>query len=181
MADLVKCSNFVKRQTAKSSFSYFQGSWEELEDLVAQNFALCRDGYREGVKLIPVPEKGFFTGLVAVTPETELVAKYGPRQPGEDSIITVYAKGPKAPAKHVDIVVYSRAALAENQENSTDADWEIISINARITEIPTPMDPVTMMRNHLNLPGGTKGTFSADDFATGILFSTKYVNALSEE
>lgn len=178
MADLIKCSEFVKRQVLSSPFSYFQGTWEELEDVVAQHFPMCRDGYKEGVRLVPVPEKGFYTGLVALTPETEIIAKFAPRREGEDAVVSFYARGPKLPAKHVDIVIYSKAVLAENGENSTDADWEIVSINARTTDIPTPMDPITMMRNYLNLPGGTKGDFSAEDFATSILFHSKHANSL---
>jgi hypothetical protein len=174
---LIKCNEFVKRQVAHSPFSYFQGTWEELEDLATQNFALCREGMSKGSRLVPVPEKGFFSSLVELTPETELIAKFAPRREGEASVLTVYARGPKVPAKFVDIVLYSKEKLAENHENSTDADWEIVSIDARAFEGPTPMDPVTMMRNHLNLPGGSKATYSADDFANGTLFwNTKYVN-----
>jgi hypothetical protein len=31
---LVRCNDFVKRQTKKSNFSHFDGNWYELEGLV---------------------------------------------------------------------------------------------------------------------------------------------------
>lgn len=174
----VKCNSFVMRQTKDSSFSYFDGTWEALEDRVLQNFANYTPGYKEGVRLISVPANGFFSGIVAITPETELIAKFAPRREGEEAFISIHARGQKLPAKHVDIVVYSKAVLAENNENSTSADWEIVSINARITDEPTPMDPITMMRNQLHLAGGTKGEFSGDDFAKSIYFWSKHANCL---
>ena len=61
--------------------------------------------------------------------------------------------------------------LKENKENSTKEDWELISINA----IPKglahlPMGPVTMMRNQLNLKGGTKAMYSSEEWAEAVRF-----------
>lgn len=174
----IKCNEFVKRQVQNSPFSYFDGSWEQLEDLVVQNFETFKPGYKDGVRLVSVPAKGFYSSIVAITPETELIAKFAPRREGEESVISIYARGQKMPAKHVDIVIYSSEVLAENEENSSTAEWEIVSINARVTDEPTPMDPITMMRNYLHLPGGTKGDFSAEDFAKSVYFYSKHANCL---
>ena len=65
--------------------------------------------------------------------------------------------------------------LAENDEQSTDADWELISIHA----IPEgmerlPMGPVTMMRNQLELKGGTKAHYSSEEWAEAVRFWQNY-------
>jgi hypothetical protein len=56
---MIVASDFVKRQTKNSSHSYFDGSWEELVQLVTDNFNKQILGYRPGVILVPVPQKDF--------------------------------------------------------------------------------------------------------------------------
>ena len=170
----IKCNEFVKRQTLESPFSHFSGSWEQLEKMVEANKSHGVQGYKVGVFLVPLPAEGFFTGIVEIKPDTKLIATFEARREGEDAFINVTAKGNKMPAKHVDIVVYAREVLLENNEQTTDADYEIVSINARTTDKPTPMDPITMMRNFLELKGGTKGDFSAQDFAESIRFWSQH-------
>ena len=73
------------------------------------------------------------------------------------------------------MVLYSNEVLKENKENSTKYDWELISILSvpkGISEIP--MGPVTMMRNQLNLKGGTKGKYSSNDWAQSVRFWQNY-------
>ena len=80
---------------------------------------------------------------------------------------------PKVPCIYVDIVLYRNDVLAENNENSTNCQWEIISINGRIEYGEEPMNPLTMARNFLKLKGGTKGDFTAEDFAKSIIYWSK--------
>ena len=59
-------------------------------------------------------------------------------------------------AYHVDFILYRHDVLAENREHSTCADWELISFNVLPKGFDSmPMGPITMMRNQLQLPGGT--------------------------
>jgi hypothetical protein len=59
----------------------------------------------------------------------------------------------------------------ENNENSTNDDWELISIHAIPKGIKKiPMGPVTMMRNQLEKPGGTKANFTSKEWADSIQF-----------
>ena len=51
--------------------------------------------------------------------------------------------------------MYRRDVLEENDEQSTDAEWEIVSINASPDDQETPMPPMTRARNILELEGGT--------------------------
>jgi len=171
MATTIATHPFVTRQTAESRFAHFDGSWQELEALVLEHFDEGQRGYRDGVLLVPVPPEGFFASTVEVTEDTELVARFEARQEGEEPVLSVAAKGrPKQAAKAVDIVLYRHDVLAEDNDRSSEAEWEIISVNARVTDKPEPMDPVTMARNFLHLAGGTKGKFTAEEFAESIIY-----------
>jgi len=172
---IIKASLFVTRQTSNSKFSHFKGSWQELEALVLEHFDQAQPGYRDGVLIVPVPSEKFMSALIAVDSTTKLEASFEARRPNEAPFIQVVAsEGHKLQAKFVELVLYSHNVLAENNEQSCEADWEIISINARSTEEPEPLHPVTMARNFLQLAGGTKGDFSAEDFAKSILFHAQH-------
>ena len=180
-------NDFVRRQTPASEFSHFagcrglpEGSFDELEKLVEQNFKNAEEGYKPGVLLVPVPVAGFFTSFVEVKDDTELVADITRRREGEESFIRVRAKGDKSPAVAVKIVLYSHAVLAENSEQTGEADFEIISINATPTEAEIPMDPVTMARNFMHQEGGTSGNFSPEEFAETIWAHQNWVQVYTE-
>lgn len=170
----VVCSEFVKRQTPESGFSHFDGTWEELERLVLSTFLSNQEsvrlGYKKGVVLIDLPAHKFFSGIVKLNEDTKLVSEYAPRREGEDPHIRTAAIGEKQQAKYASVVLYHKDVLAENNERSTNADWEIVCIKARVTEKEEPMDPYTMARNFLHMKGGTKGDFSAQDFAESIVY-----------
>lgn len=169
----IAVSQFVRRQTAGSCYSHFRGTWEELKHLVEEYFGVARPGYRDGVVLVPVPPEGFWAATVGVNPSTKLKATFEARQEGEEPFIQVTTTGAKQPAKAVDIVLYRADVLAEDNDRSSDAEWEVISINARLTEEPEPMDPMTMARNMAHLPGGTEGKFTAWQFVESILYWSK--------
>ncbi len=167
----IALSTFARnRHQASQPYSHFEGSEERLLELVQEGFAKARAGYRDGVVLVPVPPGGFFASTVDVHPGTKLKAYFEARQPVEAPFIQVLAGGTKQQADAVDIVLYRADVLAEDDDRSNDAEWEVISINARVTEAPEPMDPMTMARNFLHLPGGTKGSYTAEEFAESILY-----------
>ena len=65
--------------------------------------------------------------------------------------------------------------LKETNENSTDSDWELIAFQAIPEEIEDmPMGPITMMRNQLELKGGTKGNYSSKEWAESVRFWQEY-------
>lgn len=170
----IDINDFVKRQTKNSRFSYFDGTWEELVELIKDNFNNYRQGYRDGVILISVPSKNFYTSICKIEKDSILETKFEARRDGEEPIKrTVIKNGKKTPARYVDIVLYRHDVLLENNENSTDADWEIISINASIVE-NEPMHPMTMARNMLNKEGGTKAEYTGQQFAEALWFWKDY-------
>lgn len=168
----VACGNFVKRQTPESGYSHFEGTWQQLERITEGRMQapFVRPGYKEGVILVEMPAHWFRSAIVELNEESRLTANYAPRREGEAPFIRVSAKGKKQVAKYAQVVLYSRSVLMENNEAETEADWEIVCIKARVTEEEEPMDPYTMARNFLHLAGGTKGDFSAEEFAKSIVY-----------
>lgn len=168
----VACSEFVKRQTAESGYSHFDGTWSQLETYVGAFFTKdrTRAGYRDGVVLVDLPPDLFYSAIVSLNEKSKLTANYAPRREGEDPFIRISAKAKKQLAKRASVVLYRWDVLAENNERETDAEWEIIAIKARVSEEEEPMDPYTMARNFLHLKGGTKGDFTAEQFAQSIVY-----------
>jgi hypothetical protein len=177
------------RHTPSQPFSHYDVTAEALLALVSEAFPFAKPGYRDGVMLAPVPPDGFYSGTVEVDEETPLVATFAPRVKGEAPVITVTAKGPKLPAQAVDVVLYRADVLAETNSGSgpgalrfstddgaADEVWEVISINARPTPEPEPMNPVAMARNFLELAGGTKATYTAEEFARAVLYWATHAN-----
>lgn len=170
----VRLNNFVRRQTKESRFSYYDGNIEVVAELAALNLEKARQGYRPGVLEVEVDPANFFSGVIKLYSHFRITSKLEARQPGEEEVLITTARADKQRATHVDVILYSKEVLAE--EVSTDADYEVVSINARVSSIPTPMDPVTMARNFLNKTGGTKGVFSAEQFAESIWFWATHAN-----
>jgi hypothetical protein len=167
-------NSFVTRQTAESRFSHFEGTWDELVNLVTENFDKAKPGYKDGVVLVPVSPDRFKSGVVEVTAETVLKTTFAARSEGEDAYLQTVAIGaPKTQAKFVEVAVYSHATLLERNEQSTDKDWEIVTILARASEGEEPMNPMTMARNMLGLTGGTSATYTAEQFAQAIVYWSK--------
>lgn len=180
MVKKVACSEFVKRQTQYSGFSHFDGTWEQLENVVASRFSdptCVHPGYKDGVVLVDMPADWFYSGIVELQPGAKMRAAYEARREGEAAFIRVSAKSKKQIAKHASVVLYSHAVLMENNEADTEAEWEIVAIKARTSEEEEPMDPMTMARNFLHLTGGTKGDFSAQQFAESIVYWNHHVMA----
>ena len=170
-------SDFVTRQTADSPHSHFEGSWLDMVRLTEAGFDKAVPGYRDGVVLVPVDPAGFFSATILLTEGTLLTGSYEARQPGEQPRQQIRAKGQKAPAKKVWIVLYRKDVLAENHENTPNscpvcagcpgecpaclgsrcADWEIVSVNASPTDEVELIAVYTLLHNHFHVPGSKDG------------------------
>jgi hypothetical protein len=160
MSNDIQASNFVKRQTRTSDYSYFMGSWEDLEALARLHFNQQRKGYRDEVILVTVPPEGFFSSVVPITDDVEFDRVFEARVEGEPKFLKTVTYGIKTPASHVDLVLYHHDLL-EDDSDATGSEWEIVSINARHTDTPYPMAPTTIARNILSgtdHPFGKGGT-----------------------
>jgi hypothetical protein len=75
----------------------------------------------------------------------------------------------------VELILYRKDVLEETNENSTNSDWELIAFHAIPEGIEKlPMKPETMMRNQLQLEGGTKAHYSSEEWAESVNFWQKY-------
>ena len=71
----------------------------------------------------------------------------------------------------MEIILYRNDVLKETDENSTDDDWELVAFHAIPEGIENlPMKPATMMRNQLELKGGTKARYSSEQWAESVRF-----------
>jgi hypothetical protein len=185
MSKLVACGEFVKRQTKDSGYSYFDGSWELLEQMAERSLKFDREcimpGYRNGVIIVNVLPFNFYSAIVNLTEATKINASYSPRREGEGSYIRVCASMEKQEAKYASLVLYRKDVLDENDERQTGAEWEIVAIKASVDQEEEPMNPMTMARNFLHLKGGTQGTFTAEQFAKSIVYWNSHCMAASKQ
>src|ERR1035437_8544059 len=132
---IIGVSEFVKRQTPDSKYAHFEGTWDELADMVEKE-VICgpnqnvRKGYKKGVMLVQIPPERFFSSVVELKEGDQFISVYKPRREGEKPYIQSIYAGNKSTAKFVEVVLYSHEVLKENNEQSTELPWEIISINA---------------------------------------------------
>tara|TARA_Y100001968_G_C19020136_1_gene554749 strand:+ start:98 stop:658 length:561 start_codon:yes stop_codon:yes gene_type:complete len=177
----VKASDFVKRQTKSSGKTYSDKiSFDEIA-LIAEKFLnqkKYKDGYRDGVVIITLDNDKahqFICPLVKINQDTKLVARMVKRRNDEDPYIQIRAlDGIELTTSTVDLILYRKDVLAETNENSTDADWELIAFMAKPKDIEMPMGAVTMMRNQLQKRGGTKGFYNSYEWAKSVDFWQKY-------
>ena len=181
MEETVKPSEFVKRQIVGSGKTYSKTlDFLEIAEIAQKRLNLGDfvEGYRDGVVLIEINgelAKKFDCPLVKINKETKLSAKYIKRRPDEEPYIQIRAlNGQSLKTDSVDLVLYRNDVLKETNEQSTNADWELIAFMAKPKSIKMPMGPITMMRNQLQKPGGTKGFYESEKWAESVDFWQKY-------
>ena len=180
----VAVNEFVLRQIKGSGKSYanelpFETMAHHAEERLNSPGDHIVPGYRNGVCLVAVEPSyvhHFYCPLVKIGPDTRLIAEIARRRKEEELYIQIRAlNGNPLSAHRVDFILYRHDVLAENNEHSTDADWELICFNAIPESVDNmPMGPVTMMRNQLKLPGGTKAEYSSEKWAGSVKFWQEY-------
>ena len=178
----VSVNDFVKRQVKGSGKTYADGlTFEEIashgeEQLKKGHYT---EGYREGVILVqtaPELSHHFICPFTKITEKITLEAKMVKRRPQEDPYIQMRAlNGTPLNTGSVDLILYHHDVLSETKEETSDADFELISFHAIPEGIEKmPMGPVTMMRNQLQLPGGTKAIYESEKWAEAVKFWQEY-------
>ena len=180
--ETVSVNDFVYRQTKDSMKSYTKNlSFDEIA-IHAQSQLACgnfKKGYRDGVIIVEVEDKllhHFICPFVRISDETKLRAVVTRRRPNEAPYIQIRAlNGTPLKTGSVDLILYRHDVLAETNEQTSDTDWELISFHAIPEGIhDMPMGPVTMMRNQLQLTGGTKAYYESEDWAESVNFWQGY-------
>jgi hypothetical protein len=126
--------------------------------------------------VISIPPAAFYSPMVKLEEGDkgiwDYAVRYGEEIPRkQESVVRPGAE--KLPAGKVEVVLYSHALLAEKKENTDlDADWEIISINASADGCP--IDPITLLKNHLGLDGGTDHKLTDAEVMAQLLISIPF-------
>ncbi len=175
-------NNFVRRQIEGSGKTYSLSlGFEEITSHAEIQLTKGKyyQGYRDGVIVVIADEslnKDFICPFVKINENTHLKSRVVYRRVGEEAYIqTVALNGVPSETGRVELIIYRHDVLAENNEHTTKKDWELISINAIPKGLKKlPMGPVTMMRNQLNLKGGTKAEYSTEEWANSVRFWQKY-------
>ncbi len=201
--DSVGLNPMARRQTARSKFSHFEpaagDAFDELQKLIAACLAaddakvtvLRPDGFIIKLRLPEaVCEGRFFTSIVKLESGMVVNSVVGIRPgglPGEQPYLqSVVVGAKKTPTKWVDAILYHRDALKPEERSWTppgqsepelvEADWQVITVNAHITEGDEPMTPQAMARNHAAFferpegVGGTARQFTAEQYMESQLF-----------
>ena len=184
----VSVNDFVRRQIRGSGKTYSDNlSFEDIanyaeSELIKGNFV---QGYRDGVVIINVePNKVnlFKCPLVKINDDSKLVSKVSRRNDSELPYIkTAVANMKEGNPGKVDLVLYRNDVLEETNESTSNSDWELVSINSAPKGVKDlPMKPTTMMRNQLELPGGTKASYSSEEWAKSVYFWQNYLPVKSD-
>ena len=178
----ISVNKFVVRQVKGSGKTYADAlTFEEIASHAKEQFNKGHyiEGYRNGVILVQVTKElihHFICPFVRITETTKLKAEMVRRRPKEKPYIQIRAlNGTPLKTGSVDLILYHHDVLAETSEQTTDADWELISFHTVPEGIKEmPIGPVTMMRNQLQLPGGTEALYKSEKWAESVKFWQEY-------
>jgi hypothetical protein len=166
---LVALNDFARRQVKDSPFSHYEGTEEELCALIQENWENKKLSSKPGepeVWEVRVPADGFYSGIVKLENGDELTGKYSSRRGEEHPRQSIYVKAngrQKLPAVSVDIICYSKQALGAD-DASTDADFEVVSINAHMTPDGAPIGLMVLFHNQFLSDGGTSQHYTPEEF-----------------
>ena len=177
----VGVNDFVKRQLKNTGKTYSSLSFPEIASHAEGQLkkGIYKRGYRNGVILVEVDKSlinQFICPFVKINTKTIIKAEVSKRRDNEEHYIKIKAKnGNELETGKVELVLYRQDVLLETNEQTTNKEWELISFHAIPKGInKLPMGPVTMMRNQLQLAGGTKGEYSSKEWAESVYFWQNY-------
>lgn len=172
-ASTISINTFCLRQvgvTNSSVFGGFTGTSEELQGILDK----LTISLSEGIEIIRIyaddpilNTKGQFICTFGIVEDGEDVStSYEARRPGEQPVtVKTINRAARPVAQTIDLVFYSHQAL--EADASSDADYELVSINTMPTKLKQgeeePMTPETLWRNYLakipGCPAGIGGTY----------------------
>jgi hypothetical protein len=162
----VGINEFVKRQT-KADFAGTKLTLAQLEQLRKKAEDAIRTnkdkrGYADFVRVVSIKDPSIMSPIVKITPQNEkfLKTEMTKRREGEEEYEHRFfdSKDVKGtPAHHVDLILYTKEQLDKEKEAHTDADYDLISVNAEFSEKSVPISVETMKRNEKGPEFGGSG------------------------
>ena len=180
--DTIGVSEFAAgRHVPTDRFTDFPDvTWEKVISRIRLTVGMVpekhvRQGYRAGVVEVDVSPQGFRTPVVQLKDGQELAGVFEARREGEDprKVIGTLSRE-KTPAKSVTVILYHRTVLEEGGEQTTGADWDIVSVNASPFEGREPIHPEILMHNHFGSDGGTATGMTPAEFESQMRESFLY-------
>jgi hypothetical protein len=145
------------RHTAKSNYSHFDGTWDELTQIVEENFDKHYPGIKTGSIIVPVPPDKFFSVIRKVDEKSKFIIT------PKSSSISVKILGDEIQADYAEIVLHSRETLGADASDEF-CEWEIVTIRAA-DQKPPPF-PLA-----LAVEAQTDGTmFTVEQYMESILY-----------
>ena len=171
-------NKFVKRQIKGSGKTYAETlTFTDIVNhaQVQLSKGKYKLGYRKGVLRVDVANNlkhHFICPFVKINENTKLKAQMVRRRPEEKPYVQVRAlNGDPMKTNSAELILYHHDVLSETNEENTALEWELISFHAIPENIDVmPMGPITMMRNQLQLPGGTKAIYTSEEWAYSVKF-----------
>ena len=167
---------FVLRQTEDSPYSHADVPWDVIIERTEKAFFHFKNGYRDGVVLVPIDPSNCWTTTVQLKEGDRIEYEFKSRRKGEaPRKIRVSVK--KQRAASVEIVLYMSSVLAEDGDNvlpPVEGNWEIVSLNAHTTTEAPPIQPHVLMHNHFGSDGGTATNMSPEEFEEALRESFLY-------
>jgi len=144
-----------------------------------------KDGYADFCKEIHI--KGFPVNcpITRITPLNfpYLRSDYVLRNEGElPHLARFFSKGTvePSPAHHITVIVYSREQLMSEGDDYTGCHYDIVTVLAQPCEGTAPMNPYTMVRNHMGKEFGGSGVeLNREEYEKAVKFWTEH--AMIEE
>ena len=125
-------------------------------------------GYRKGVVLVSISPEDLpgplKSRVVLVNRGTEFVTVCKSRVAGETPRKKSMALVDELPdAEYITAVLYHKDVLAEDNDRTTECDWEVVTILCQVDK-EEPITPATLMSNHFKADGGTATLMSPETF-----------------
>jgi hypothetical protein len=168
---------FIEQSQRLMKFWPQDFSFVNLVSQIRANWIMREQGYRPGVVRVQILPDGYKTRVVVLQEGDKLEGSYKARVKGEvprKQIGVVRTLDNLPEARMVEVVLYHRDVLAENNEACSGCEWDIITILAHPTHESAPMNVGTLMANHFGMNGGTKTLMSPEDFQEALRVSQLY-------
>lgn len=169
LKDEVQASEFIQKFSVPGTGNaYFDGTFEELRDLVIQHFDDFEPGtgsVNNDVILVNIPADNVKTTVTKITPENQhrVIEETHVRQEGEKPVTRKVMVGKPVPAQYTQVVLYRADVLSQDNARSTDAEWEMIAVLGKLDAVE-PMHPETMLRNSQHDEGGTYREYTEQEW-----------------
>lgn len=166
----VEAGDFIQSfNVPGSGNSFFEGTWDELSQIVKDNFEDNEPGAGSvdgDVLLVNIPADRVKSAVAEITDENKhlVVDEEHVRREGESPVVRKVIKGDLVPARYAQVVVYRADVLDQDNGRSTDAEWEMVALLGKIDK-DEPMHPTTMLRNTNHDKGGTYREYSEKEWA----------------